>query len=421
MIERRLPSAAGLAAYALVWALVAAWVFPRVNGWHMQDLQRYMNSARHLLDGQVPYRDFAFEYPPLALIPMTLPALPEIVGAAGWRIARFCFWFLVSNTAWSCGVALCVRRLGRRWQTPRRAVISACAYVALTFVGVALFPWRFDLFPALLTAIAVVLVLEGLPVAAGTVLAVAIETKLYPIALVPIILVRYWANAEWRPVLRFGAATAVAAFALAAPFAAASPHDVMSFLRYHELRGLQIESLAGGLLMAAHAMGMLHVGVTENYGALHLVSPAADAVIPFLLPAFAAATGGVTLVAHRRFDDERASSGEVRDNTFVGFVCLSLLVFILANKVLSPQYMIWLLPFIALRSTWDIGLAVTIIALTVCIFPFNYGRLAGLEPSAIAMLNARNALLVVLAIRLLWTLRPHATGGGVGAAAPAAT
>ena len=66
---------AALALLVAGWALtlwVAPWSDERVN-----DLFVYRGFAEPLLDGALPYRDFAFEYPPLAA---PLIALPGVFG-----------------------------------------------------------------------------------------------------------------------------------------------------------------------------------------------------------------------------------------------------------------------------------------------------------------------------------------------------
>lgn len=42
---------------------------------HRADLHLYHESSLRLFQGQIPYRDFPLEYPPLALLPMVLPQL----------------------------------------------------------------------------------------------------------------------------------------------------------------------------------------------------------------------------------------------------------------------------------------------------------------------------------------------------------
>src|SRR5207247_1462635 len=99
-----------------------------------------------------------------------------------------------------------------------------------------------------------------------------VAAKLYPIVLLPIFGAYYLAGSDRRALLRLalGSAGALALFLLI------TPTNMLSFLRYHELRGLQVESLPAGAIVLAHTLGMTAARLDFNYGALHLVSPLAN-------------------------------------------------------------------------------------------------------------------------------------------------
>lgn len=400
--QRSLVTAA-LAGSVVAWIGVAIALFPRVGGWHAQDLSLYRSTAKHLLDGQTPYRDFSLEYPPLALIPLTLPAL---VVDGGTSPPRFTLALLISNALWAVALALCIWRAARRWLSAERALVAVGMYVLLVFVGVPLFPWRFDLFPALLSALTLVLTMEGLPAAAGICLAAGVATKLYPIVFAPVIFAWYVARGERGTAFRFAGVACAATLLILAPFALAAPADLLSFLKYHQLRGLQIESVPAGLLMLGHAFGFGEVGIVENFGALHVLSPASAPAMRLLFPAFVVGLSAVALLAFARFRHERIAMERPHDQTLIGYALISLLIFMLTNKVLSPQFLVWLLPFFALLPVSQYGLSLAATALTIVVFPFNYDALMRLETPAVLLLNLRNLILAGLMAWLLWRLRP---------------
>jgi hypothetical protein len=90
------------------------------------------------------------------------------------------------------------------------------------------------------------------------------------------------------------------------------------------------------------------------------------------------------------------------------------LVFIVCNKVLSPQYMCWLLPLVALVVVGDgrwqrvTGvLSLVAIALTQVEFPKWLGPLLALEAQPVYVVAARNLVLIAAAIAAtvaLWKL-----------------
>lgn len=77
------------------------------------------------------------------------------------------------------------------------------------------------------------------------------------------------------------------------------------------------------------------------------------------------------------------------------------LAFLLGSKVLSPQYVIWLLPLVPLSAGGVWGLGVQAVFLAVCwmttqVFPFHYAEVADGRSPGVDILLGRNVLLAVL-------------------------
>jgi hypothetical protein len=89
----------------------------------------------------------------------------------------------------------------------------------------------------------------------------------------------------------------------------------------------------------------------------------------------------------------------VQPQTLIAFLTASVLLLMLANKVLSPQYVAWLLPPGALLPWRKSLLLVVIFALTTIEFPIAFRQLMDLWPGLVFVLNLRNLLLLVL---FLW-------------------
>jgi len=123
-----------------------------------------------------------------------------------------------------------------------------------------------------------------------------------------------------------------------------------------------------------------------------------------LLAALAAAYAVIDQTArHRRSD-------AARDVQFVGHGALVvLLAAMVASKVLSPQYLVWLTPFVPFvigprrRAVWA-GVVVTGL-LTYWLYPWRYDALLNRETSALALLAARNIALVATAVLAVISLR----------------
>jgi hypothetical protein len=98
----------------------------------------------------------------------------------------------------------------------------------------------------------------------------------------------------------------------------------------------------------------------------------------------------------RRCQQHRALTGSVDPRTVVAFVTAGALVLLVANKVLSPQYLLWVVPFAVLLAPPLAWLALLASALTIVVYPVAYDALLGGSLEAILLLCARNTVLVVL-------------------------
>jgi hypothetical protein len=87
--------------------------------------------------------------------------------------------------------------------------------------------------------------------------------------------------------------------------------------------------------------------------------------------------------------------------TLVNFLLATLLLVMLANKVLSPQYIAWLLPFGALLPWRKTVLLLAICLLTTLVYPLLFDDLRRMQPLAVALLNVRNLLLLGMFIWLV--------------------
>jgi hypothetical protein len=386
----------GLLAFQLIVLLTVALVtLPSIAQWHALDLSIYYQDSLQLLLGQLPYRDFVLEYPPLALLPFALPRLVTF----GQRIdfISYVWLFLIESAIFSTLIALVIAQIrGLRAAGPALAL-----YALLVAVTAPLLPWRYDLFPALLTALALLCVVRQRPGWAGIWLGLGVAAKLYPAVLLLVFGAYYLAGKNRPALLRLALGSAGALAATLLPFVLIAPGPLLSFLRYHELRGLQLESLPAGVIVLAHVLGITPARLEFNYGALHVASPLAGAVLSWLPVAFVVLFGVVLVSGMARFREEQAADGRVSRESLVAYSVAALLAFIITNKVFSPQYVIWLLPFAPLLRLRQASALLAICALTIVLFPFNYEHLLGMELLPVLLLNLRNLLTVAL---LSWLL-----------------
>lgn len=393
------PGAGRVAAAALLPLLVASLALAAVlafGRWYriddVSDVALYLAYGRRLLAGERPYLDFPVEYPPLALPLFVLPALLEEPWLAA-RAFNLELWLLLA------GAALCVVAAARRspdGAAPWRAGLAfAGGALALGAVSVN----RFDGAVALVVALALLLVTAGRFAAAAAVLGAGFALKLSPAVLLPLVLLAApGAAAGRRALLAFGAAAA-------GPFLPAlllAPAGVARLFAYHAARPLQLEAVPGTPLLLPRLLGGPAPAVASAFGSQNLAGPLADALALAAGPAALLATGLVVALAWRR----RAALRQRPEA--LPLAALTLLLALLATaKVLSPQYLTWLLPALALVAPARPRLGLLVVAvllLTHLEFPARYWRFVAMQPGPVALVAARNAVLVAALLLSAWHL-----------------
>ncbi len=364
------------------------------------DVGLYLERARAFADGQVPYRDFPFEYPPLALVPITVPY--AIRPGAAIEVDQYRWLF----AGWEAGLMVAlgfvltrIRSLGGRVDhgPGDEGLISVGARLTALSIGAALaLTWRFDLFPALLVTVAVWAALAGRATVAGIALALGVLAKLYPIAVLPALAAGWLAPFDGQRVLRLALAVAATILLGMLPFVALAGPAAFDFLGYQVGRGLQIESIGGGIALLVGLLTGQAPELSYGYSAVQVDGPLAGTILAILPLLTVAGFGLLAWLAWRRIHAEAATGARVRASTVVTLAGASVLMLLVTSKVYSIQYVVWIVPFAALLPRRQFWLALAIVALTMPIHPLLYRDLVSQMALPILVLNARNALLVVL-------------------------
>jgi hypothetical protein len=370
---------------ATLW--IAPWSDESVN-----DLFVYRVFADPVLGGALPYRDVFLEYPPLAAPAIAVPGLLG-TGEEAFRAAFAGWTFLLAAAV----VLLCGALAARTGGDVRRALLAAAL---MPLVCGAMVRTHFDLAPVALLLAALLLLASDRPRSGMAVLGLAAMTKGFPLVAAPAALA-WLAIRTDRRTLAQSAAALLAALALPAAAALAiSPGGALDAVTYHVERPVQVESLpASGILL----MDQLGAGVAESVKSHRsdgLEHPAAGALTLLCL---ALMLGSIALVTART----RGGGREL----VLG--CLAAVAaFAALGKVLSPQYVLWLVPLGALAFAWGLHAlaAATAVAalLTQLEFPARYFDLVEREPFPVALVALRNLVLlgvVALALRALRSAR----------------
>jgi len=417
---RGLLAGAALAAVWVVTLTLVPWADESVG-----DLDTRSSYAALLLDGELPYRDFAFEYPPLAAPVIALP------GLAGTSEAAYRLGIAGAMLVAALGLLLLVRALARRTGgSETRAMLAVAAAPLLLGAVVRL---HFDLVAVALAVAGVVAVLARRPGAGLALVGLGAMIKGFPLAIAPVALAWLWAGGDRRGALRGAAALAATLAALALASVVISPGGALDALGYQLDRPVQVESAPASVLWGLEALGGERPSTRDSHGSVALEHPLAAGVGIAFSAALALTVAALALLAARGASTATRASGrdDVRAARPLVLAALAALAACAGlGPVLSPQFLTWTVPLLALALAWRMhalaGVTAAACALTLAEFPARYFDLVAGEPLAVAITAARNAALLAAVAIALGTLargigvrRLVARRGRLSPAAPA--
>jgi hypothetical protein len=379
-----------------VSALVFAFSLYAVQRWLEQgalsDVGGYHDYAQFVRAGHVPYSDQTntpLAYPPLALVP--------------WLLASYMRWSYATSFAILMGIcgAGCIALIA----TALRKVEAGAArtWAALLLFAVSpvvlgsLFGTRYDLWPTMLALAGLVALVHERPLLAGALLGLGFAAKLWPGVLLALAVVHLWRRRG-----RSSAVAAVLAFAVVAaacfvPFALLEPHGLWSSISGQFDRPLQIESLGSAILMAAEKLGMARHAWVTTHGAQALTGRGTALAADLSTALEVLSVFGVWLVYARR--------RVLTPDALLMAAAATVAALVAFDKVLSPQYLIWIVPFVALASGRPgiaaAGFLILALGLTQTWFPWHYWDIPiGRKSPWVWYLLARDLSLVALAAAL---------------------
>ena len=391
------------AAFAAISLFVVSWTLLHVGFYKHKQLidtpvyQRYGNA---IADGKVPYRDFEVEYPPGALPVFALPGLAEPGHdqevSTGFRRS-------FETLMWLCGAAA-LAAMAVILRALRRSALNVWAALCFTAIAPLLLGSvilsRFDLWPVALVGAALAALVSGRLRLGHALLGLGVTAKLFPVVFVPLGFAFVWKRAGRREALNCLALALGVVVAVFAPFLILSPGGVWHSLSVQLTRPLQVESLGSALLLVGHHVFGLGVTGDTSHGSQNLAGNAAAG----LAVASTVLQAGVLIWIWAAFARGRGD-GEALVRSSAAALC----AFIAFGKVLSPQFLIWLIPIVPLlrgrRGLGASALLGTVLVLTQIWFPFRYFRLAlHFEAGLSWLLLARDLTLVALVATLVVTL-----------------
>jgi hypothetical protein len=378
-------TALALAVHAiiLVAPLFGVGAFGQFGAAALHDDRVYFEYASRALAGAVPYRDYRVEYPPLAMALFVIPRL------ATNRFGRYAVLFALEMLVFDAPVVYLVARQTAAREGPREVPVRLAWYTASFAALYPVIGSRYDLAPAALALAGTLTWFGGRPAAGGLLTAAGTLLKIFPAAVAALAMVFELSpvrRTRGRGLVAFTAATLAGGAVWYALGGAGS-------LRYQVERGLQIETAWAGALMLIDKAAGIAPGWRYSHMSVELVAPGAGLLAALAIPAQIALLAVVVW---------RFKRSGLRDP--IRYAAAAVLALSVAGKVLSPQYLVWLVPFVPIIGGPAGGTARPVFAIACAATAVEYlatRQLASFAPWAILVLNVRNALLVALLVLLV--------------------
>ncbi|MHB9862423.1 glycosyltransferase 87 family protein [Streptomyces sp. YIM S03343] len=331
--------------------------------------QSWYDVLRH---GSFPSGDVTWQYPPAAALAILSPGLLPFLDYAGAFFVLACLADLV--------VLVLLLRTGRR---PGRTPRGAWVWVA----GVPLLgPTVYARYDVMVTAVAVAAVLAGArhPRVMGALAGFGALLKVWPaLLLVGAVRRRAWTAAS----------VTVAGLSLLSTLAAPG---AFAFVTAQRDRGTEVESLGALYFHVARHFGW-QGQVLLHYGSIEFLGPYVDVVSTIALTLTGAVFGWLLLW--------RLLATRFLPHTLAEAAFTAVLLFTVTSRVISPQYLVWLvgtgavcLCFRAGRMGWPVGLVLAASFVTVLEFPLGFVHVVMSDPLGVTLLLVRNGLLVAAAV-----------------------
>ncbi|MBA3412894.1 MAG: hypothetical protein H0T09_04315, partial [Actinobacteria bacterium] len=190
------------------------------------------------------------------------------------------------------------------------------------------------------------------------------------------------------------------------PFLVVAPAGVAASLARQLSRPLQIESLGSALLLPFHHLDVLSLEMRSSHGSQNVAG--APGVVAGVLQTLLQAA--VLIALWLRF-----ARGRMEAERLVRYAAAAVLAFVALGKVLSPQFLIWLVPLVplvrgrrGLAASVLLGLA---LVLTQLWFPFRYWDFAlGFDATVSWLVLTRDLVLVAALAVLVWPFEEDRRG-----------
>lgn len=377
--------------------------------------------------GNVPFRDFFIEYPPLATYLIAFPALivnlftdTFTLGVVGFNNSILGFICIV------LGLFHYVSHKFSLLKSHQNNFLLWISVYASLIISNQVFFGRFDYIPALLSSFGLLAYLKYLEnkqtkffILGISLVTFGVFIKIYPLLFLILItifeiIIKRYRNLKWISLVF------VLGIGFNMYFYSIGSVNFVNFLQYQtNSRDLEIGSIMAGFIFVLDYLKLIpKEQILFQNSAAELGGVTAKILAKFSLPMIVGSVvWSVWFLVDLLRDKIKSFSIPQLQEIFVLSCFVLLGFFLIFNKVFSPQYLTWLyltlplLTFVDFRKyknylVWFLVSPVIISYLTFFIFPYNWKSLMLGKIDIIYVLNVRNLILIILVctfVKMLYT------------------
>jgi hypothetical protein len=317
---------------ALIFVLFATQA--NTDLWDVGVYYRYANMT--FTEGKIPYVDYTIEYPQVSLVSIMLPYIPVLLtGSPDMFIPAHMLLMMMFHVLTIMFTYLITEKLyGRRRAFYVAGILTLLA--PLTYYAIT----KFDAFPACIMMFSIYLFVRRRQTGSYLMATLGAMTKIFPFILFPFYIINNIKNK-----ISYWFELVITVYIVAALVMLPISLNVKNFLftyTMHANRGIQSESI----YFLIYAI----TGINFGTGTLNIIAT----LLPF------------ACVATVAFGYYRNSSPS--DDAMLSYLTLALFLFIVLNKVFSPQYILWIAPLFAIQFTGKIRDTLLFIVITALMF-----------------------------------------------------
>ncbi|MEN6611446.1 MAG: hypothetical protein ABFC24_11435 [Methanoregulaceae archaeon] len=285
----------------------------------MFDTSIYLQYGLNIFSGQIPYVNFTVEYPQLFFIPVLIATTFAIISQSA---AVFILSFQGLMTLCDLGSLVCVYTIALKLFDARRAFLAGFLY-ATAFSSAYFVLTKYDAFPVFLLMLSLLLYIVGKDIGGYIASVTGFFVKWFPIFSAVYFVLHHQKEKKALGDLKIPLLAAVALGCIVVlPFLILNVSGFFATYTGHFGRAAEAPSFVYYLDMIAASLFQIQSIDTVIMAGMVLVELA---------------------LLYLYFT--RAGTGHLVMSYFIFF---SLFIFVISNKVLSPQYLLWIAPFFAL-------------------------------------------------------------------------